>query len=711
MDPQEPKEPQASTQTTDSQDRQAPAASQANEGTVESNFEQILDERLSRRGSLWAIAGGTTVLAFGAGYLLGKTASSDPVAAVTPAPPAPQPSAPVTASIAEPDLVTSLTFPEIPHSYDTTHHVADGYNADVLLRWGDPITAQAPDFDGDNQSVDAQANQFGYNNDFIGYMPLPFGSQNSQRGLLCVNHETTYTHMMFPGYETLWNAAESMSKEQTEIEMAAHGHAIIEVQKVEGDWQVVKDSKYNRRITAMTEMEITGPVAGHERLKTKDDPTGRKVLGTIANCAGGVTPWGTILTAEENFDYFFDGDKSQLYASAPEEIRNYGSFRSGYLGEHVENDDHHYGWYRHHDRFNLAKEPREFNRFGWMVEIDPYDPKSKPKKRTALGRFGHEGATIVAEDGKPVIAYMGDDKKFQCVYKFISKGNYNAADRASNMDLLDDGTIYAARFDADGTGRWIEMRYWPRLADDGLGDLKDDAGVLIELRNVAKPLGATAMDRPEDVETNPVTGRVYVMLTKNKKRTLADADPANPRAKNRWGQILEILPPGTDGNRDHWSKSFEWELMILAGDPSHPLPEKRGRYHEQISEHGWFSNPDNLAFDPQGRMWIATDGCNSYKDAEGNLLPFHDGLWACETTGQGRALTKHFFGCPLGAELCGPAFTPDGKTLFVAVQNPGKEDGASYDNPITRWPDFKAGVPPKSAVVAITKKDGGNIGS
>lgn len=710
-EPQEPKQQNSAEEKSSAEAEPAPVSAKPDGQSIENNFEKILDERLSRRGSLWAIAGGTTVLAFGAGYLLGQRSGGDPVAQVTPTAPAPQPVAPIMQSVAEPESLTSLTFPEIPHTYDTNHHVAEGYNANVLLRWGDPITTSAPEFDGRNQTVAAQSNQFGYNNDFIGFMPLPYGSQNSERGLLCVNHETTHTHMMFPGYDTLWEAAENMSKEQTEVEMAAHGHAIVEVQKVDGAWQIVKDSKYNRRITAMTEMELTGPVAGHERLKTKEDPSGRKVLGTFANCAGGVTPWGTILTAEENFDYFFDGDKSQLYASAPEEIRNYSAYRSGYLGEHVDDGDHHYGWYRHHDRFNLGKEPREFNRFGWMVEIDPYDPKSKPKKRTALGRFGHEGATIVAEDGKPVIAYMGDDKKFQCVYKFISKGSYNAADRAGNMDLLDEGTLYAARFDADGTGRWIEMRYWPRLAEDGLGDLKDDSGVLIELRNVAKELGATAMDRPEDVEANPLTGRVYVMLTKNKKRELDETNPANPRANNRWGQILEILPPGADGNRDHWSKSFDWELMVLAGDPSHPKPEKRGRYHDQTSEHGWFSNPDNLAFDPQGRMWIATDGCAEYTDGEGNLLPFHDGLWACETTGEGRALTKHFFGCPMGAELCGPAFTPDGKTLFVAVQSPGREDGTSFDKPITRWPDFQEGVPAKSAVVVITKKDGGTIGS
>ncbi|MGS2723701.1 PhoX family protein [Porticoccus sp. GXU_MW_L64] len=669
-------------------------------------FNDVLNRRLSRRSALKGMAG-TTAFVAGATSVAGLAGCSiDHTEKTSPA----------------------LTFDELPHGYDTTHHVAPGYNADVLIRWGDPLFEDAPDnFSGGIKDAESQKVQFGYNNDFIGFQSLPLGSNNSDHGLLCVNHEFTTSRLMFPGVKDVGYLLES-SREQVDIEMAAHGHSVIEIKKVDGQWQVVKDSKYNRRLSAHTEIEITGPVAGHRRLQTSTDPTGRKVYGTLGNCAGGVTPWGTILIAEENFQVYFDGDQIEADKKAPGERRNYGLFNAGYYQYRDKDPDlteqeqanqppelkgkrAFYRWADYHDRFHIEKEPREFNRFGWMVELDPYDPQSTPKKRTALGRFAHEGATIVAEHGKQVVAYSGDDGKNQFIYKFVSKDKYDKNNRTANMELLAEGDLYVAKFHPTGVGEWLKVELketgW---ATPTFTNLQNPEEALIETRLVARLLGATAMDRPEDIETNPVTGRTYVMLTNNNERTPETTDPTNPRADNRWGQIVEILPPGIDGSRDHLADHFQWDMFLLAGDPNHPDGGKRGRYHKDVTKDGWFANPDNVAFDPQGRMWISTDGFPKNKTPEGLDAPIHDGVWACETTGENRALTRHFFGCPIGAELCGPCFTPDGETFFVSVQHPGDVPGSDYSNPATRWPDFDQANPPRPSVVVISKKGGGRIG-
>ena len=618
-----------------------------------------------------------------------------------------------------------LSFEELPHGYDATHHVAAGYRADVLIRWGDPVGKGAPDnFSGGAQDSKSQLLQFGHNNDFIGFQPLPLGTSNSDHGLLCVNHEYTTSHLMFPNVKKDDPNRQS-SREEVAIEMAAHGHSVLEIKKEEGQWKVIPDSKYNRRITAHTEIEITGPAAGHRRLQTNADPSGKTVYGTLANCAGGVTPWGTILIAEENIQFYFDGDQVIADQNAPGERRNYEAFGAGYY-HHTDNTPdltekervNHvpeikgkrafYRWADYHDRFNIEKEPREFNRFGWMVELDPYDPTSMPKKRTALGRFAHEGATIVAEHGKQVVAYSGDDGKNQFVYKFVSKNKYDQYNRAANMELLAEGTLYAAKFHPNGVGEWIKVELQESgRASPAFTKLQDPEEALIEARSIANLLGATPMDRPEDIETNPVTGRTYVMLTNNNKRTLENIDAANPRADNLWGQIVEILPPGVDGHRDHLAEHFQWEMFLLAGDLSHPDGGKRGRYHKDTSQHGWFANPDNVAFDPAGRMWISTDGFPKNKTPQGLDAPVHDGIWACETTGQNRALPKHFFGCPVGAEMCGPCFTPDGETFFVSVQHPGDVPGSDYSNPATRWPDFDPNPRPGRLWWSLPKRVGG----
>lgn len=581
----------------------------------------------------------------------------------------------------------SLDFEELTHGIDETHHVADGFVADVLIRWGDPLFADSPPFTPESLTANAQSKQFGYNCDFIGYFPLPQGSERSDHGLLGVNHEYTTSKLMFEDVQG-GTPYTSPTRRHIDVEMAAHGHSVVEVKRDrKGRWAYVQDSPYNRRITtADTKMTLSGPAAGHDRLKTRADPSGRTVIGTLNNCAGGTTVWGTCLMAEENVHYYFSGDPR-----GSEEAGNYLA-----LGV---NQELRYSWGQYLDRFDVEKEPRELNRFGWVVEYDPYDPTSVPIKHTALGRFRHEGATsVVSKDGR-VVVYSGDDQLFQYIYKYVSDGVYDPDNRAANSELLDKGTLYVARFEEDGTLIWLPL-VWGNGPLTPKNGFADQAGVLIETRRAASFMGATPMDRPEDVETNPVTGSVFVALTKNRFRRAFRTDAANPRARNRAGHIVEMIPPGGEGaDADHASTMFTWNVFLQAGDPFDS--ESGAQYHADVSKNGWFANPDNLAFDPKGRLWIATDGAPDFDTA--------DGIWATEVRGTARALTQYFFKCPVGAEMCGPAFTPDGETLFCSVQHPAQGGSSTYANPSTRWPDFEPNTPPRPSVVAITRDGGGAI--
>lgn len=581
-------------------------------------------------------------------------------------------------------------FPEVTAGVDADHHVAEGYDADVLLRWGDKVFADAPEFDPLNQSEAAQERQFGYNNDFVGFIPLD-GAED--HGLLVVNHEYTNEHLMFPGIVTVADGKISVAAataDRVGIEMAAHGGTVIEIRKVDGKWQPVLDGAFNRRITARTPMEITGPAAGHPRLQTAADPTGITALGTINNCAGGVTPWGTYIMAEENIHGYFIGE---LPADHPE-ARNYD--RLGVPGAS-------YDWGKFEDRFDISKEPNEPNRFGWVVEVDVMDPNSTPKKRTALGRFKHEGAeSAVAPDGR-VVFYLGDDERFDYVYKFVTAGTYNPDDRAANMDLLDDGTLYVARFDEDGSVLWLPMVHGegPLTAENGF---ESQADVLIETRRAADLLEATPMDRPEDIEPNAATGRAYVMLTNNTRREEANA--ANPRVDNAFGHIIEI----TENGGDLTATSGTWEILVQCGDPA--IAEVGATFSTATTENGWFGMPDNCAIDADGRLWVSTDG-NSPSDTGRT-----DGLWAMDTDGPARGTSRLFYRVPVGAEMCGPCPTADLTTFFLAVQHPG--DGGDdwegfgrpsyYEDLSTRWPDFDDAMPVRPSVVAITKQGGGRIG-
>ena len=617
---------------------------------------ELIERRLSRRDALRGLA------ATGTGLALAGLPAIAPAQANGP---------------------STLTFKELGHTLDAADHVAEGYDIRVLVRWGDPVTAGAAPFDPAVPSGATQATQFGYNNDYLGLHPLPAGSRGSDRFLLVVNHEYTNANLMFAGLGAGRGANLNVSAEQTAVEMAAMGGSVLEIARQDGQWRVVPDSRYARRITATTPMEISGPAAGHDLLKTSADPAGRKVLGMINNCAGGSTPWGTWLTCEENFDVYFGGDASRLPLPAMQ--KRYGVGRATLAG-----------WYRHVDRFDLSKEPNEPNRFGWVVEIDPYDPSAVPVKRTALGRFKHEGCTYtLAKDGR-VVLYSGDDERFDYAYKFVTAKPWNPTDRAANRNLLDEGTLSVARFDADGKVQWLPLVQGegPLTPENGFANQGD---VVIKARLAADLLKATPMDRPEDIETNPVNGRVYVVLTNNTSRKPEQVDAANPRAGNAHGHIIEIAPK--DG--DHGATEGTWSIFLAAGKPGH---DAGARYHRATTEDGWLSCPDNIAFDSKGRIWIVTDGAPGAAGVA-------DGVYAADTVGFGRALTRCFYQAPTGAEVCGPIFTPDDATLFLAIQHPGEDRGSTFEKPSTRWPDFKEGVPPRPSVIAITKKGGGPIGS
>lgn len=599
---------------------------------------------------------------------------------------------------------SAFDFPEVTAGVDADHHVADGYDADVLLRWGDRVFADSPAFDPLNQSEAAQERQFGYNSDFVGFLPL----DAADRALLVVNHEYTSEHLMFPGIVTVADGEISVAdatEARVNIEMAAHGGTIIEIRRADGKWQPVLDGALNRRITAKTPMQISGPAAGHARLQTAADPTGTRVLGTINNCAGGVTPWGTYIMAEENIHGYFTGALPEGHAEA----RNY---------ERMGIPEDSYAWGRFHDRFDVSKEPNEPNRFGWIVEVDVMDPDSTPKKRTALGRFKHENAEVViAPDGRAVV-YMGDDQANDYIYKFVSEGKYDAADPAANRDLLDRGTLYVAKFDNGatdgdfkGVGEWVALVQGQNGLDAAAG-FASQADVLINTRGAADLVGATKMDRPEWIAANPKkVGEVFCALTNNSGRTVTD--DANPRAANRYGQIVRWNEAGDDAT----ALTFEWDLFLVAGNPIAYTDRTDLRSGSSvITADNTFNSPDGIGFDHDGRLWIQTDGnfsnVNDYQGQGNNQM-----LVADLDTGE----LQRFFVGPSGCEVTGLAFTPDMKTMFVNIQHPGElgshpNKPAGYgDNEIandplafSKWPEASGGRP-RSATVVVRKADGGKL--
>jgi secreted PhoX family phosphatase len=649
-------------------------------------FADVLARRFSRRGLLQGgIAASAVVISAGT---IGSTAAQE-------ASPEASPSASPAAS---PAAGTAPAFGSIAASAEDALVVAAGYEAIPFLKWGDPLFPDAPAFDPMNQSAEAQALQAGYNCDWIGFLPLPMGSDASDRGLLVVNHEYTNPELMFPGYLTpnplatpgndeIPAMVPNTTQAIVDTELEAHGLSVVEIQQsADGTWSVVLDSQYNRRITATTPMVLTGPAAGHALVKTSADATGTNVIGTLNNCAGGTTPWGTVISGEENFQQYFAN-----LATLPEDdpVRVHHE-RFGLNEAESERQ-----WERFYDRFDLSKEPNEPFRYGWGIEFDPYDPTSTPKKRTALGRAKHEGHTSVVSPSGQVVIYSGDDERFEYAYKFVTAGVYDPDDRAANLDLLDDGTLYVARFNDDGTGEWLPLTYGENGLDESNG-FASQADVLINPRASGDVLGATKMDRPEDFEANPVSGRVYLVCTNNTNRGIEDnpgADAANPRVENAYGHIVEL----TEEGGDHAATTFGWEIFMLCGTPTDESTYFAGFPKEQVSA---ISSPDNITFDQAGNLWISTDG-------QPGTLEVNDGIYAVPTDGPERGYLKQFFSGIPGGEVSGPIFSPDNTSLFVSIQHPG--EGGTFEEPVSSWPD-SAGAP-RPSVVVIRKLDGGPIGS
>ncbi|MQY14264.1 hypothetical protein SRB5_44270 [Streptomyces sp. RB5] len=642
----------------------------------------VIDEALSRRGLLRAGAAATVIAATGAGAL----AAAAPKAGAqgrTPVPTA--------------DGARGLRFtPVAPNTADAVT-APGGYGQNVVIRWGEPILRGAPAFDPDNQSAEAQAGQFGYNNDFLALLPL---RGEPGRQLLVANHEYTDEILMHAGYD-----AANPTREQVEIAWAAHGMSAVVVQEDRrtGALTAVTRHQLNRRITATSEFRLTGPAAGSDLLKTSADPTGTRVRGTLNNCSGGTTPWGTILSGEENFNQYFAGAGRVTDPDRAAKLARYGLT----TGESERK------WERFDDRFDLVKEPNEVNRFGWVVEFDPYDPDSVPVKHTALGRVKHEGANIRLTDDGRAVAYSGDDERFDYLYKFVSKNRMqkgdSAAAREHNKRLLDEGTLYVARFTGDspaaeidgtgtlpadggfdGSGEWIPL---------ASGDISYVEGMTAEevyvyTRIAGDKVGATKMDRPEDVECSPRTGKLYVALTNNTQRGTAGKaapDEANPRTNNKHGHILEL----TEHRDDASAKKFAWRLFLVCGDPADPGTYFAGFPKDKVSP---ISCPDNVAFDVHGNLWISTDG---------NALGHHDGLFGVATTGRYEGQVKQFVTMPNGAETCGPLVQET--RVLVSVQHPGELDGATVEHPLSAWPDGP-GTMVRPSVVAVWREDGGAIG-
>ena len=513
--------------------------------------------------------------------------------------------------------------------------VPAGYTASVLYRWGDPVgaTAGQPVFRPDAGNTAAeQALQAGMHHDGIHYFPLGSGADGSARGLLAMNHEYVDDGLLHADGMKTWSA------EKVAKSIAAHGVSVVEVQRQGAAWSVVSPSRYARRITAATPMALAGPAAGHALMRTAADPAGRTVLGTLNNCGNGATPWGTYLTCEENFVNYFEGPEQ------PDAHQKRWGMKKG--------NGQFYRWHEHEERFDASRHPNEFNRFGWVVEIDPADPKATPVKRTALGRAAHEGAALALT--------------------------------------------------ADGRGEWLPPVHGqgPLTAARGFADQGE---VLIKARQASDLLGATKMDRPEWTAVDPVSKEVYCTLTNNTNRggnNHPAVDAANPRANNTMGHIIRWKE---DGDLD--ARRFAWTHFVLAGDATLARAEARGNIRGDA-----FGSPDGLWIDPRGTMWIQTDVSTSAL-GKGDYagLP-NNQMLACDPT-QGEI--RRFLLGPAGCEVTGVVMTPDLRTMFVNIQHPGESPSERSDpaDPmkLSRWPDG-AGRP-RSATVVIRKDDGGVIGS
>lgn len=582
-----------------------------------------------------------------------------------------------------------LGFEGIPAGRADTITVPPGYKATPFIPWGTPITGRYPAFADDaSNSARDQAEQTGMHHDGMHFFPIDTRlglGLRSDHGLLVLNHEYIDAPLLHPNGPTVVNGKRT-SAEEVRKEINAHGVSVVEIRRdVRGEWTVVP-SRRNRRITAATPMQISGPARGNKLLQTRHSPNGTAARGTQNNCSNGFTPWGTYLTCEENWAGYFSTRDTDL----PRELKRYGLRNVSRFGwETLPGDEF--------ERFDATRKAadakgdyrNEPNQFGWIVEIDPFEPDSVPVKRTALGRFAHEGLIFApVKPGRPVVCYSGDDSQNEYIYKYVSRDTYRPG--RSNGRLLDEGTLYVARFNADGSGQWLPLdindkSFLKACLAAGVA-FADQGDVLINTRLAADVVGATKMDRPEWGAVNPDNGEVYFTLTNNTARTVPDAP--NPRPANAYGHIIRWR----EQSRDYAGKAFNWNLFMLAG----PETDSRGPNGKPLDASNILASPDGLWFDDDGRLWIQTDMSGSQLSAG----PFGNNqmLVADPRTGE----LKRFLVGPLGAEVTGIAATPDFRTLFVNIQHPG--EGSTPTNLTSAWPDGP-GKRPRSSTVVITRED------
>jgi uncharacterized protein len=601
-----------------------------------------------------------------------------------------------------------LGYEPVPVSRADTVAVPEGYTHQVLLPWGEPITGTWPAFSPNNTAAE-QAMQMGMHHDGMHFFPIEGVSPyqgSSEDGLLVMNHEYIEPRLLHPvaaGHPlgaTQVPVREDGQRDDEQVlkEQHAHGVSVVRIRKqADGSWQPVRDAR-NRRVTALTPMQIAGPLRGHASMVTPYSPDGMATRGTLNNCAHGVTPWNTYLACEENWWFYFSRDDD----NPPASISRYsvGRLNMWRWNLAARGDDT-------SSRFDSspsgASATDDFRNephcFGWVVEIDPFDPDATPVKRTHLGRFSHEGAIFAPErEGAPVVVYSGDDAVNSYIYKFVSARPYHAAD--ADGSLLDEGTLYAARFDEDGSGEWLALAPGRNglTAANGFPDL---ASILLNARGAADVAGATPMDRPEWGAVDRNDGTVYFTLTNNSRRSTPNA--ANPRINNVYGHIVRWNESGDSAA----ATRFRWELFALGGDTEHG----RDLHGNPLTEDNMFGSPDGLWVDPDGRVWIQTDMADtSTIDGPDAALGNNMMLAADPESGE----IRRFLTGPIGQEITGVVTTPDQRTMFINVQHPGA--GATTAQAFARgehashWPQGGDAIP-RSATVVITRIDGGRIGT